>query len=202
MRAGGHSPPCQPYTRNGKRLDTDDPRAEPLLHLIDVLRGMAYPPAALVLENVEGFEHSESRRRLVDALAARGYSLQVRSSALRRLHPRGGSARVTPPRLRPLPHTHAGVCAVAQPVRSALHARPLLSHGVALPGGRRWRGGSGRGRTAAPAPPRTRRRAVRLRPHRLAPPPTGACAHRCGLGGRAGAATRWAPRSRWRAPTL
>lgn len=68
------SPPCQPYTRQGNLRDTEDPRARPLLHIIDVLREMKNLPEAIVLENVRNFERSESCALLVQVLGARGYA--------------------------------------------------------------------------------------------------------------------------------
>lgn len=67
------SPPCQPFTRSGRRQDHEDNRTQPLLHLIHVLGEMRRPPRRLLVENVIGFERSESRRRLLGALAARGW---------------------------------------------------------------------------------------------------------------------------------
>ncbi|KAI8927577.1 S-adenosyl-L-methionine-dependent methyltransferase [Entophlyctis helioformis] len=71
------SPPCQPFTQGGKRLDHQDPRSRGLLHLLEnVLAVTAAPPRVVFLENVPNFEVSESRRRLVLALEARGYTIQ------------------------------------------------------------------------------------------------------------------------------
>lgn len=67
------SPPCQPFTRAGRRQDHEDNRTAGLLHLIDVLPRMRYPPQRLLLENVIGFERSECRRRLIAALAGLGW---------------------------------------------------------------------------------------------------------------------------------
>jgi len=67
------SPPCQPYTRQGKNRDAEDARAKPLLHIIDVLREVPTPPEVLVLENVQNFERSESCARLLEVLAHRGF---------------------------------------------------------------------------------------------------------------------------------
>eukprot|EP00929_Paragymnodinium_shiwhaense_P065759 TRINITY_DN32946_c2_g1_i3.p1 TRINITY_DN32946_c2_g1~~TRINITY_DN32946_c2_g1_i3.p1 ORF type:complete len:447 (+),score=81.88 TRINITY_DN32946_c2_g1_i3:161-1501(+) len=70
------SPPCQPYTRVGKKLDVQDKRAAPLLHLIEVLPELERPPEAIFLENVVGFDRSESWRRMSAALAARDYEVR------------------------------------------------------------------------------------------------------------------------------
>ena len=70
------SPPCQPYTRLGERKDVDDPRAAAMLHLIQLLPELQRPPTHLLLENVVGFEQSETRRRLVDALRSVGFAMR------------------------------------------------------------------------------------------------------------------------------
>ena len=67
------SPPCQPYTRLGKRRDHEDPRAAALLHLISLLPTLMRPPTHLLLENVVGFEVSETARRMRHALTSLGY---------------------------------------------------------------------------------------------------------------------------------
>lgn len=66
------SPPCQPYTAGGRRLDHQDTRAAALLHLIELIEG-GHGPIALALENVPLFQESESRRLLVEALTKQGY---------------------------------------------------------------------------------------------------------------------------------
>lgn len=70
------SPPCQPYTRQGKQKDTEDPRAESFLHIISLLPELASPPQLILVENVVNFEISETRRRLVDALTTCKYHIQ------------------------------------------------------------------------------------------------------------------------------
>ncbi|CAE8603167.1 unnamed protein product, partial [Polarella glacialis] len=62
------SPPCQPYTRLGRQQDVGDKRASPLLHLTEMLPKLRQKPKALLVENVVGFETSESWHRLADAL--------------------------------------------------------------------------------------------------------------------------------------
>lgn len=70
------SPPCQPYSRNGKQAGADDPRARSFAHLLGLLARLDRPPSYLLLENVYGFERSESRTQLVAALAQGGYRHQ------------------------------------------------------------------------------------------------------------------------------
>ncbi|KAJ3182755.1 C-5 cytosine-specific DNA methylase [Geranomyces variabilis] len=62
------SPPCQPYTRNGKELDVKDARAEGLLHLVQILNEVKAPPRYIFVENVPNFETSRSREMLVETL--------------------------------------------------------------------------------------------------------------------------------------
>jgi len=70
------SPPCQPYTRIGHRLDIKDQRASPLQHLGDLLPKLNHPPQAVLLENVVGFEKSESWRHFSSALISSGYEVR------------------------------------------------------------------------------------------------------------------------------
>ncbi|KAI9325910.1 S-adenosyl-L-methionine-dependent methyltransferase [Zopfochytrium polystomum] len=68
------SPPCQPYTRGGKKLDDQDLRARGLLHLVELLPQLANPPKYIFLENVLNFEVSRSRDLLLAQLHRLGYS--------------------------------------------------------------------------------------------------------------------------------
>lgn len=70
------SPPCQPYTRLGIKRDSEDPRASGLLHLIRAIHNLQSLPRFILLENVVGFETSDSRDRLVKAIKLRGYNYQ------------------------------------------------------------------------------------------------------------------------------
>eukprot|EP00164_Ancoracysta_twista_P007488 GFYU01010633.1.p1 GENE.GFYU01010633.1~~GFYU01010633.1.p1 ORF type:complete len:346 (-),score=55.11 GFYU01010633.1:232-1269(-) len=70
------SPPCQPYTRQGKRKDTEDPRAKSFLHLLQQLPKMKSPPEYLLLENVKGFDISDTRQLLLKTMEEMGYSYQ------------------------------------------------------------------------------------------------------------------------------
>lgn len=70
------SPPCQPYTRQGLKKDTEDPRAKGLLHLLELLTKMDNIPKYILLENVVGFENSNSRNELIDVIQNRGYHYQ------------------------------------------------------------------------------------------------------------------------------
>lgn len=69
------SPPCQPHTRQGHRKDTEDTRSQPLVHIMSIiphLSSLRY----LLLENVQGFEISESRQMVVDTLRSAGFQCQ------------------------------------------------------------------------------------------------------------------------------
>ncbi|KAF9427293.1 tRNA (cytosine-5-)-methyltransferase [Podila epigama] len=70
------SPPCQPYTRTGNQEGSKDTRAKSFLYLMDILPKMTHPPNYILLENVKGFEESDSRDLLVEALTASGYEYQ------------------------------------------------------------------------------------------------------------------------------
>ncbi|KAJ8892265.1 hypothetical protein PR048_004845 [Dryococelus australis] len=83
------SPPCQPFTRYmpdicqhvlfyrvGLKKDVADDRTSPLLHIIKILPYLKEPFKYLLLENVKGFEMSEARNRLVEALQNMNYTFQ------------------------------------------------------------------------------------------------------------------------------
>ncbi|KAG2221512.1 hypothetical protein INT45_008837 [Circinella minor] len=70
------SPPCQPYTQGGNMKDIDDPRAQALIHLINLLPKLEKPPNYLFLENVKNFEESQSREKLVQQLREMNYQVK------------------------------------------------------------------------------------------------------------------------------
>ncbi|KAF9955000.1 tRNA (cytosine-5-)-methyltransferase [Mortierella alpina] len=70
------SPPCQPYTRTGNQEGSKDTRAKSFLYLMNILPKMEHPPNYILLENVKGFEESDSRDLLVDCLTTAGYEFQ------------------------------------------------------------------------------------------------------------------------------
>ncbi len=75
------SPPCTPFTRRGKQLDDQDPRARALLNLIDLIPECL--PDRIFMENVEGFIGSQTSKKLERTLEESGYrfkSLQLCSS--------------------------------------------------------------------------------------------------------------------------
>ncbi len=69
------SPPCTPFTRKGERRDQHDVRTRALLHLIDAVARTR--PAYVVLENVIGFENSQTFELLSQAWQRSGYRLQI-----------------------------------------------------------------------------------------------------------------------------
>jgi tRNA (cytosine38-C5)-methyltransferase len=69
------SPPCQPYTSGGKRLDDKDSRALGLLNLIKILPQLKQLPKFIFLENVPNFELSNSRNELIATLNNLGYRI-------------------------------------------------------------------------------------------------------------------------------
>ncbi|KAF9901229.1 tRNA (cytosine-5-)-methyltransferase [Linnemannia zychae] len=70
------SPPCQPYTRTGNQEGSKDTRAKSFLYLMQILPKLTHPPNYILLENVKGFEESDSRDLLVEALSGAGYEFQ------------------------------------------------------------------------------------------------------------------------------
>ncbi|RUP44925.1 hypothetical protein BC936DRAFT_148858 [Jimgerdemannia flammicorona] len=70
------SPPCQPYTRTGLKNGSKDTRAKSFLYLMDMLPKMEHPPSYILVENVKGFEDSDTRNLLVEALTTSDYTFQ------------------------------------------------------------------------------------------------------------------------------
>ena len=70
------SPPCQPFTRQGKKGDSDDRRTDSFFHMMHIMATMSSPPRYLMVENVLGFEVSSTRQHLIQLLTGMGYSFQ------------------------------------------------------------------------------------------------------------------------------
>ncbi|KAI7880401.1 TRNA aspartic acid methyltransferase 1 [Lichtheimia hyalospora FSU 10163] len=70
------SPPCQPYTRVGLQQGSQDARSRSFLYLLNVLKQMEHRPKYILVENVKGFEESDSRDMLVETLKDCGYIFQ------------------------------------------------------------------------------------------------------------------------------
>lgn len=70
------SPPCQPFTQGGKRLDDQDMRSRGLLNLINLLKLVKLKPEFIFLENVVNFEVSVCRKLLISTLQDLGYAIK------------------------------------------------------------------------------------------------------------------------------
>jgi tRNA (cytosine38-C5)-methyltransferase len=72
------SPPCQPFTRNNDTAVRDkvDPRTASFVHLQELLQQMQHQPRLIFLENVVGFESSESCEEFLQRLSALQYQVQ------------------------------------------------------------------------------------------------------------------------------
>ncbi|KAJ1527755.1 hypothetical protein ONE63_007710 [Megalurothrips usitatus] len=70
------SPPCQPFTRVGLKKDVADQRTCSLLHIISLLPDLSSNLRYILVENVKGFELSESRNKLVEALQQQQFEFQ------------------------------------------------------------------------------------------------------------------------------
>ena len=70
------SPPCQPFTRQGNRLDNKDRRTDSFFHLMHTLKEMRSPPNYLLMENVKGFEISQTRNAFLGILKSLDYNIR------------------------------------------------------------------------------------------------------------------------------
>ncbi|PVV04176.1 hypothetical protein BB560_001323 [Smittium megazygosporum] len=70
------SPPCQPYTRQGNQLGSADPRSKSFLFLVDLLGKIEKKPEFIILENVAGFEKSDSRKLFLTQLCKHNYTFE------------------------------------------------------------------------------------------------------------------------------
>ncbi|KAM7459462.1 hypothetical protein LguiA_036456 [Lonicera macranthoides] len=62
------SPPCQPYTRQGLQKDSSDARASSFLKILELIPQTSQPPLMLFVENVVGFETSDTHGKMVEIL--------------------------------------------------------------------------------------------------------------------------------------
>jgi tRNA (cytosine38-C5)-methyltransferase len=71
------SPPCQPHTRQHDNQDRelDDPRSASFLHVCSLLDQLINLPTIILLENVVGFENSQSFNRFQAVLLKRSYRI-------------------------------------------------------------------------------------------------------------------------------
>eukprot|EP01135_Chromosphaera_perkinsii_P006126 Nk52_evm1s411 gene=Nk52_evmTU1s411 len=70
------SPPCQPYTRVGLQHGSKDPRAKSFLYLLDIITKLESKPKYLLMENVKGFELSDTHPLALDTLEKAGYTVR------------------------------------------------------------------------------------------------------------------------------
>uniref|UniRef100_A0A182W0G7 tRNA (cytosine(38)-C(5))-methyltransferase n=1 Tax=Anopheles minimus TaxID=112268 RepID=A0A182W0G7_9DIPT len=69
------SPPCQPFTRNGKFNDINDRRTDPFKHICDLLDQIPLVNFIL-MENVKGFEKSQACQMFKSRLEEAGFHYQ------------------------------------------------------------------------------------------------------------------------------
>ncbi|XAR70947.1 tRNA (cytosine(38)-C(5))-methyltransferase [Bertholletia excelsa] len=62
------SPPCQPYTRQGLQKDSADARATSFLQILELIPKLSQPPLMIFVENVVGFETSDTHKRMIEIL--------------------------------------------------------------------------------------------------------------------------------------
>ncbi|KAH0698422.1 hypothetical protein KY289_015904 [Solanum tuberosum] len=70
------SPPCQPYTRQGLQKGSSDARASSFLKILELVPQLLRPPSYLFVENVVGFETSDTHAILVDILEKNNFVTQ------------------------------------------------------------------------------------------------------------------------------
>ncbi|KAF9612634.1 hypothetical protein IFM89_003076 [Coptis chinensis] len=70
------SPPCQPYTRQGLQKDSGDARASSFIKILDLIPEMSSPPNMLFVENVVGFETSDTHKQMIEILVRTGFITQ------------------------------------------------------------------------------------------------------------------------------
>ncbi|XP_073129533.1 tRNA (cytosine(38)-C(5))-methyltransferase 2 [Henckelia pumila] len=62
------SPPCQPYTRQGLQKGSGDARASSFLSILELIPQTSRPPLMLFVENVVGFETSDTHEKMISML--------------------------------------------------------------------------------------------------------------------------------------
>uniref|UniRef100_A0A2P2JXB7 tRNA cytosine-5--methyltransferase isoform X1 n=2 Tax=Rhizophora mucronata TaxID=61149 RepID=A0A2P2JXB7_RHIMU len=70
------SPPCQPYTRQGLQRHSGDARASSFLKILELVPNTKQPPNMLFVENVVGFETSDTRMKMMEILASSDFVAQ------------------------------------------------------------------------------------------------------------------------------
>ncbi|GAV70563.1 DNA_methylase domain-containing protein [Cephalotus follicularis] len=62
------SPPCQPYTRQGLQKHSGDARAFSFLRILELIQLTLQPPLMVFVENVVGFETSDTHSKMIEIL--------------------------------------------------------------------------------------------------------------------------------------
>lgn len=70
------SPPCQPFTRQGKQMDVQDNRSQGFLSICSSIIKQLEPLQRILMENVKGFEGSEAQRQFIEVLKEAGFYYQ------------------------------------------------------------------------------------------------------------------------------
>ncbi|KAF5743297.1 hypothetical protein HS088_TW09G01363 [Tripterygium wilfordii] len=70
------SPPCQPYTRQGLQKHSGDARAFSFLKILELIPHSTRPPVMLFVENVVGFETSDTHTKMMEMLANNDFVTQ------------------------------------------------------------------------------------------------------------------------------
>ncbi|KAL3819078.1 hypothetical protein ACJIZ3_004983 [Penstemon smallii] len=70
------SPPCQPYTRQGLQKGSGDARASSFLKILELIPQSSRPPLMLFVENVVGFETSDTHEKMIAMLRENHFDTQ------------------------------------------------------------------------------------------------------------------------------
>ncbi|XP_073285341.1 tRNA (cytosine(38)-C(5))-methyltransferase 2 isoform X1 [Primulina huaijiensis] len=70
------SPPCQPYTRQGLQKGSGDARASSFLKILQLIPQTSRPPLMLFVENVVGFETSDTHEKMISMLRDISFNTQ------------------------------------------------------------------------------------------------------------------------------
>lgn len=70
------SPPCQPYSRQGNQKDTKDNRTNAVIHMFEIFSELERLPEYFFIENVKGFETSDTREILLKFFKKFGFHTQ------------------------------------------------------------------------------------------------------------------------------
>ncbi|KAJ8751714.1 hypothetical protein K2173_025885 [Erythroxylum novogranatense] len=70
------SPPCQPYTRQGLQKHSGDARAFSFLKILELIPHTKKPPTLLFVENVVGFEVSDTHTKMLEILSNSNFVAQ------------------------------------------------------------------------------------------------------------------------------